>query len=209
MNSSQMLMMCVCDLLHASSRQVSQSSIFVLCCVALFLTVWQTSVFPPSSWQPRNVTLSFFSEKFHVDFGCQSEMLVKKLKKSCLPFIATIFWQTIGTLTSPAAGKKSILVISLSHPPTSFPSMTDGLQFYEKKKENCRHLHRCFQGHRRHRIEQPINHNRRRTKYAISMPCWNLIWVCLIDWIIEFRKYGKFIVADQSISSKGENKQKV
>lgn len=148
MNSSQMLIMCVCDLLHASSLQVSQTSIFVLCCVALFLTVSHTFVFPPSSWQPRNVTFSFFSRKFRVDFGCQSEILVKKVKKSRLPFIATIFWQTIGTLTSPEAGKKSILVISRSHPPTSFPSMTDGLQFCERKKENCRHSHRCFQGHR-------------------------------------------------------------
>lgn len=134
MNSSQMLMMCVCDLLHASSLQVSQTSIVVLCCLALFATVSQTFVLPPSSWQPRNVTISPFSRIFHVYFGCQSEMLVKKLKKSRLPFFATIFWQTIGTLTSPEAGKKSILVISLSHPPTSFPSMTDGLQFYGKTK---------------------------------------------------------------------------
>lgn len=54
--------------------------------------------------------------------------------KDNLPFLAMIFWQTIGTLTSPAS-KKSMCVISFNQSPTPCP-MTDGLQFYKGKKNS-------------------------------------------------------------------------
>lgn len=119
------------DLLHPSSLQMLQLSISTLLFFALVFTVSQTSVFPPSSWQPRNVITSFFSRIF-ISFYAKSHF--ERTKH--LPFFATIFWQTISTLTS-AFSKKSILVISFNQSPT-FSPMETGLQVY--KWENVESL---------------------------------------------------------------------
>uniref|UniRef100_A0A8D8KSK4 (northern house mosquito) hypothetical protein n=1 Tax=Culex pipiens TaxID=7175 RepID=A0A8D8KSK4_CULPI len=79
--------------LHSSSLQIEQWAISMpRWSFALPNAIWQGSVLPPSSWQPRNVMVSPFS------------------------LVATIFWQTMGTVIS-APPKYSIRVRSASQLP--------------------------------------------------------------------------------------------
>lgn len=137
------------DLLQASSRQISHSLIVTPLFRALFFTVSQTLVFPPSSWQPRNVTTLSCSRVFRDKDFQSANVFQVSTKITFLPFIAMIFWQTMGTLTSPAS-KKSIRVISFSQSPTPSP-MTDGLQFYEGEKKSSVSVWRCRQGRKQHK----------------------------------------------------------